>query len=194
MNSASPEITLVAQIFNLRAHTSEFGFKHDLVPYILLLGTCPGAKLKTIYTSTGVHKQNCARAIKSMIATGLVRKNDKLQYFLTSKSQPCFDYFFPKLKSLSDNYRKELIKNLNKPIVAKRLVTTPEQREELKHEISDLTNKGYSQLKISRTLGLPKSTINHYAVHYIRNGSKLPNPYHPAKPQPTNQQPSFPTI
>ena len=194
MNAASPELTLVSQIFNLRAHTSQFGFKHDNVPYILVLGICHRAKLKTIYTTTGVHKQNCARAMKSLIRTGLVRKNENLQYFLTSKSQPCFDYFFPKLKSLSDTYRKELIKNLNKPIVAKRFVTTPEQREELKTQISNLTNQGYSQLKIARTLGLPKSTINHYSVHYIRNGSKLPNPYHHPKPVIPQQQPTFPAI
>jgi len=194
MNAASPELTLVSQIFNLRAHTSQFGFKHDNVPYILVLGICPGAKLKTIYTTTGVRKQNCARAMKSLIRTGLVRKNENLQYFLTSKSQPCFDYFYPKLKSLSDTYRKKLLKTVNKQPLSAKHITTPQEREQLKIKIAELDSQNLSQTQIARTLGFTKSTINHYIRNYVRKGQPKSNPLHPNYQPITQQQPSFPAI
>lgn len=168
MNSASPELKLVIQLLKIRWQSSKMKFQPQQIPYILLAGVTPNAKLVTFSKIFKSENCNTAHELNRMIMQGILTKNHQLEYSLTEKGQKIFDLVYPQIKDAANQYRKELLTKLNKPLKTDQFRPQNHERNQVVEQIVALREKGFSERSIGRQINLPKSTVHHYLSTYAQ--------------------------
>lgn len=168
MNSASPELKLIIQLLKIKWGTKKHTLDPRFIPYIIIAGVTPNAKLHTFSKAAGSTHPNTTHALQSMIRCNLLVKNNDKDYSLTETGKTMFDTLFPKINEAANNYRKAILTKLNKPLKLHRLNPSPEDRNKLLNQIIHLHQQGFSQRAIARQLNIPKSTVHYYLSHHAQ--------------------------